>query len=192
MRHHLIPPRLVPLVLGTLLVTSCTGAGELSVEDARSRMSPMFAGVGAVYLDITNTTSEDDRLVGAGVEEEVAASVEIHETFDADEMTHDAPDHDAETDDAGTDGEMHDGEMHGEAMAGEAPPGPEGFAMMGMREIEDLAIPAGETVELVPGGHHIMLIDLAGDLEVGREFELVLEFEKAGTRTVTVAVRDEV
>ena len=176
--------RLVALVTSALLVVACSAVGELTLEDARSRMSPMFAGVGAVYLDITNATSEDDRLVSASVDEGVAASVEIHETFDADEA-----DHEADADDP--DDAMH-ADDDGDAMEGNAAPSAEGFAMMGMREIPELAIPAGETVELVPGGHHLMLIDLATDLEVGQEFELVLEFEHAGMRTVTVTVRDDV
>ena len=182
MHRHPTPSRVVALILGALLVTACTGAGELTLEDARSRMSPMFAGVGAVYLDIVNTTAEDDRLVGASVDASIAASVEIHETFDTDETAHDAADHEVEDGDA----------MHDDAMGAGAEPSPEGFAMMGMREIEALTVPAGETVELVPGGHHLMLIELATDLEVGQEFELDLEFEHDGTRTVTVTVRDDV
>ena len=207
MHRHPTLSRLVALVTAGLLVAACAGDGELTLDDARSRMSPMFAGVGAVYLDITNGTDADDRLVGASVDAGVAASVEIHETFDADEMAADAPDHATDEEGAGADGSAGDGMdgdgmddtdgegmegMDGDGMDGGAEPSPEGFAMMGMREIEALAVPAGETVELVPGGYHLMLIDLATDLEVGQEFELVLEFEHAGTRTVTVTVRDDV
>ena len=177
---------LTSLVLGALLVAACAD-GEVAVDDARSRMSPMFAGVGAVYLDVTNATGQDDRLVAASVNSSVAASVEIHETFDTDGMDH-------------GEGDPEEGPGGGEGMPtpsddgmdDDAEPSAEGFAMMGMREIQGLDVPAGETVELVPGGYHLMLIDLATDLEVGDEFELVLEFEHAGARSVTVTVRDDV
>ncbi len=182
-------PHLTALVLGALLVAACAAEGELTVDDARSRMSPMFAGVGAVYLDVTNATGQDDRLVAASVDASVAASVEIHETFDADEMDHSVGDHEDGPDD-GDGTSMPAGDDDG--MDGGAEPSAEGFAMMGMREIEGLDVPDGETVELVPGGYHLMLIDLATDLEVGDEFEFVLEFEHAGTRTVAVTVRDDV
>lgn len=181
-RQHL--PSLAAVALGALLVTACAGDGELTIDDARSRMSPMFAGVGAVYLDITNATGQDDQLVGASVDESVAASVEIHETFDTDQMDHGAG--------AAEGDEGMQEEDDSEGMDGSTQPSDEGFAMMGMREIEELAVPAGETVELVPGGFHLMLIDLAIDLTVGEEFELVLEFDQAGTRTVTVTVRDDI
>ena len=174
--------RVSPVVTGLLLLTACGGGGgELVLDDARSRMSPMFTGVAAVYLDIDNSTDEDDRLLGVEVDGDVAASAELHETFDAD-------DHDM------GDGEMDDGDAamdHGD-MDGGTEPTDEGFAMMGMREIEALDIPAGETVELVPGGYHLMLIDLARDLEVGDEFDVTLRFESAGEHTVTVTVRDDI
>jgi len=71
-------------------------------------------------------------------------------------------------------------------------PTPEGFAMMGMREIEALDIPAGETVSLVPGGYHLMLLELADDLVPGETFELTLTFAPAGEVSVTVEVREDV
>ncbi len=63
--------------------------------------------------------------------------------------------------------------------------------VMRMRRLKDgLAIPAGETVTLAPGGEHIMLIGLEAQLETGGKFDMRLEFENAGTQTVTVEVRD--
>ena len=176
-----------------LLLAACSGAGELEVTDARSRMSPMLTGVGAVYLDITNGTDADDQLLGGAVDASVAGAVEVHETFDAEGM--DATDMDHGDMDAG---EMDPGDMDpGDMDAGEMDPGdmeqtPEGFAMMGMREIDALIIPAGETVELVPGGFHLMLIDLAEDLVPGATFDLTLTFADAGEVTVNVEVREDV
>ena len=43
-----------------------------------------------------------------------------------------------------------------------------------------LPIPAGETINLVPGGLHIMLIGLNSHLEVGSQHDIVFDFEIAG------------
>ncbi len=53
---------------------------------------------------------------------------------------------------------------------------------------EGYDIPAGGSVELKPGGKHIMLIDLVNPLETGDEFELTLNFDNGETMTVTVPV----
>lgn len=190
---------LVPvLLLAAAVLAACGGSsGDLEVTDARSRMSPMLTGVGAVYLDISNDTDGDEQLLGASVAPSVAARVELHETFDADAMDG-GMDDDAMDEDMGDEGmdddAMDDGmEGDGGGMDGATTePTPEGFAMMGMREIEALDIPAGDTVSLEPGGHHLMLLELADDLVPGDSFELVLDFAEAGERTVTVEVREDV
>ncbi|MTW20268.1 copper chaperone PCu(A)C [Allochromatium palmeri] len=46
--------------------------------------------------------------------------------------------------------------------------------MMRMRRIEQIAVPAGETTTLAPGGLHIMLIGLKSDLQPGQTVELTL------------------
>lgn len=48
-------------------------------------------------------------------------------------------------------------------------------AMM-MRPVEQIKIGGTQTVELAPGGYHIMLIDLKRDLEVGENIEVDLSF----------------
>ena len=60
--------------------------------------------------------------------------------------------------------------------------------VMKMRPIAGLDIPAGQPVALKPGGEHIMLIGLQQPLREGQSFTLTLNFEKAGARTVSVAV----
>ena len=61
--------------------------------------------------------------------------------------------------------------------------------VMLMRQIEDgIPVPAGTTVELAPGGLHIMLMHLPGPLKEGTDFPATLVFEKAGE----VEVRFEV
>ena len=61
--------------------------------------------------------------------------------------------------------------------------------MMAMHPVDRVDIPAGQTVTLQPGGFHIMLNDLTGDLTVGATIELTLTFEKAGDIQVTATVR---
>jgi copper(I)-binding protein len=52
-----------------------------------------------------------------------------------------------------------------------------------------LAVAANQQVELKPGGLlHVMLIDLNQKLKAGDHFPLILSFEKAGRRDVTVKV----
>jgi copper(I)-binding protein len=61
---------------------------------------------------------------------------------------------------------------------------------MGMRKIDSLAIPAGGTVELKPGGYHIMLIDLNRELVAGEKVDITLKFEKAGDVKISAEVRE--
>lgn len=50
-----------------------------------------------------------------------------------------------------------------------------------MIHLDNLPIPAGESVELVRGGKHVMFMGLNGDpLESGEEIPAVLVFENAG------------
>ncbi|CAN5777896.1 hypothetical protein BH20ACT4_BH20ACT4_11840 [soil metagenome] len=62
--------------------------------------------------------------------------------------------------------------------------------MVSMEHVEALEIPAGEPVELAPGGTHIMLVDLAAPLQTGARFELTLDFESRPDHVVTVEVGD--
>jgi len=62
---------------------------------------------------------------------------------------------------------------------------------MSMRKSENgLAVPARGSLELSPGGHHIMLIGLKRTLRVGDRFELRLEFEKSGVQSVFSEVHE--
>ncbi|MBS0448946.1 MAG: copper chaperone PCu(A)C [Proteobacteria bacterium] len=70
-------------------------------------------------------------------------------------------------------------ELHEMAMEGN---------VMKMRQVDGVALPAGKTVMLAPGGYHVMLLGLKAPLKQGDSFPLKLTFEKAGTTTVTVDV----
>lgn len=59
--------------------------------------------------------------------------------------------------------------------------------VMKMRPLGDgLAIPAGESVTLKPGGTHIMVMGLDGALAKGASLPLTLDFEKAGAVEISV------
>jgi len=61
--------------------------------------------------------------------------------------------------------------------------------VMRMRQIPALELPAGKTVELKPGGYHVMLLDLKQQVKEGDTVPLTLVFEgKDGTRE-TVEVK---
>lgn len=60
--------------------------------------------------------------------------------------------------------------------------------VMRMRQVEAIDVPAGQTVELKPGGLHLMFIGLKAPLKAGDSFPLKLRFEKAGEVGVDVKV----
>jgi periplasmic copper chaperone A len=60
--------------------------------------------------------------------------------------------------------------------------------IMRMRAVEGIDLPPGETVELQPGGLHVMLIGLGAPLEMGEYIPLTLTFAEAGTTTVEVEI----
>lgn len=63
--------------------------------------------------------------------------------------------------------------------------------IMKMAELENgLTIPAGETVELKPGGYHLMFITLSEQLKPDERRKATLKFEKAGEVEVEFVVRD--
>ena len=61
--------------------------------------------------------------------------------------------------------------------------------MTGMHPIDRLDIPAGTTVTLEPGGHHLMVMGLKQELSVGATIELDLVFERAGKVVVQAEIR---
>ncbi len=61
--------------------------------------------------------------------------------------------------------------------------------VMKMRPLEaGLIIPPGQTVELKPGGYHLMFMDLRSGVQEGETVRGSLTFEKAGTVQVTFTV----
>ncbi|MEX0995106.1 MAG: copper chaperone PCu(A)C [Balneolaceae bacterium] len=61
--------------------------------------------------------------------------------------------------------------------------------MTGMREAGEVEIPGQSTIRLQPGGLHVMLMQLARDLQEGDEIELILRFARQGEKRITVPVQ---
>lgn len=71
-------------------------------------------------------------------------------------------------------------EVHEMAMDGQ---------IMRMRAVPALDLPADKTVELKPGGYHVMLMDLKGQVKAGDTVPMTLVFEGADQKRETVQVK---
>lgn len=172
------------------LLAACSSddssSDSVNVSDVWTRITAPTATMGAVYMKLES--ADGDKLMSASVPTDIAGKTEVHETVTGDEgesmegesMNGDSMDGE-HTDGGDTDG----GDMDGETMDGK-----EGDAMMGMRPIESLELPAGEEVSLEPGGYHIMLFELKAPIADGDTIPVTLTFEKAGEVTVDAEARD--
>jgi len=61
--------------------------------------------------------------------------------------------------------------------------------MMKMNAVDRVALPANKTVELKPGGYHIMMMDLTQPLRDGETVPLTLTFEDKAGKKQTVEVK---
>jgi copper(I)-binding protein len=64
--------------------------------------------------------------------------------------------------------------------------------VMQMRAIRSLDLPPGSTIELKPGGHHMMLMDLKRPLAAGEKIKVELRLETRDRKLVTQPVEVEV
>jgi len=140
-------------------------SGAMTVTGPWMRPSPMMAGSDAAYFVITNGTGQDDALVS--VSSPISATVEMHETV-----------------------AVQPSGMPS-ASAGTKSASPSGGAMMVMRPLDSIPIAAGATVELKPGGYHIMIVDPKEQPAVGSTVELTLTFQKSPPVTVMAEVRGQ-
>lgn len=166
MKRSKITGLLLAVVAGAGLFASCGSDDSSSssgpeITKAWARTSPMETSLGAVYMTISS--KDGDELTDVSVDSSIAAMAQIHEMVMAS---------------AETDVSMP---MTTEAMSGE----------MVMQEVDSIVIDAGGSVDLMPGGYHIMLMEIAAPLELGTKFDVTLTFAKAGKVTVTAEVRDE-
>ena len=70
-------------------------------------------------------------------------------------------------------------ELHTHRMDGE---------IMRMRPLENIVVPAGASVTLKPGGHHVMLMGLTRKLKEGDSFPLTVVFANGNKQQVSVKV----
>lgn len=173
------------LVAATLVLAGCgsdddaeepAGSEEVSeavltATDAWARTSPAAVENGAAYMQLTST--EDVAVIGASVSEDVAGTAEVHETVMAD----------ASGDTGGMNGEMNGMDDESGDMGG--------MGGMTMQEVEEIAVPAGETVALEPGGYHVMLLGLVAPLEIGDTFDVTLALDNGDELVVPVEVRED-
>lgn len=119
------------------------------------------ATVGAGAGYLEITSPVADTLVGVAVDPRVAASTELHNVVMVESTETTMP------------GSM---DMGGGMM---------------MIRIEEIPLPAGETIALAPGGLHLMFVDLVAPLEIGQTFDITLQFESAADMVAQVEVREE-
>jgi len=60
--------------------------------------------------------------------------------------------------------------------------------VMKMRQVKDIAVPAGGVVELKPGGLHLMFMNIKAPLAAGETVPVKLKFAKAGEVEVKMPV----
>lgn len=172
---------LLLVVFGGLLAAcgSDSSDDQVQVSDVWTRVTTPSQTTGAVYA--TLESPGDNKLTGASVPSDVAAKTELHETGDT------------------RGGQMSNGdEMSGEEMSGESAgttdegnmEGTSGEAMMSMTPVSSIELPAGEQVNLEPGGYHIMMFELASPVKDGESIPVTLSFENGDDITVDATARE--
>ena len=63
--------------------------------------------------------------------------------------------------------------------------------VMRMEHVEKIDIPSSSTVQLQPGGLHIMCIERQADLQSGDTIDIILEFSEIGLVDVKATIRDQ-
>ena len=156
--------------------TVAAAAAAPKITGAWARTSAASQTMGAAYMMIENSGATEDTLVGASAPATVAAKTEMHETVADTAM--------------GTDSTAMGGASTTAMMSGSTAAGDMGGAMK-MQPVAKIVVPAKGSVELKPGGFHIMFIDLVKPLVKGDKFDLTLTFASGATTVVPVEVRDE-
>ncbi len=62
--------------------------------------------------------------------------------------------------------------------------------VMKMREVKAIDVPANGSVDLKPGGLHLMFMDIKAPLKAGESVPVKLKFQKAGELEIKVPVRE--
>lgn len=172
--------------------TTTAPAADVTVSDVWARPVEDLTAkdTSAIYMTIT-AGAEGDTLTKASVPSDVAGTVELHETVAAEEGESMEGDMESTTTMMGdmetTTTMMGDMESSSTMMGDDAG---DMSGMMTMRQVPSIEVPADGSVELKPGGLHIMLLDVKKTLAVGDTIEVTLTFENAGEVTATAEVRE--
>lgn len=155
------------------------------MSDNRIRMATGAAFAVCALLGTGCSASSDDR------KELMASTVTIDNQWASA----------AETGMAGVFGTIsNNGDHEARVVAGESPIAgrvevhevvPDATGAMTMRpKVGGLDVPAGGTRELIPGGDHLMLMNLEQPLQPGADVSLTVVFEDGSTLPVTAQIRD--
>jgi periplasmic copper chaperone A len=174
------PRRAVAVLVVAILSFGLAAACGDSTDEADTIAPSAAEGATTSMGSVSTTTPVDVGLVAAGawmrsspmIDAAGAAYMTITNTGSADDELVDAS---VPTDVAGL------AEIHETAMG-------EG-GMMAMRRVTSIPVPAGQSVELAPGGYHVMVLELVDPLEVGDEVPVTLVFASGIEVTVTAEVR---
>ena len=62
--------------------------------------------------------------------------------------------------------------------------------IMKMKKVDSIELPASGTLDLKPGGYHLMFINLKSPLKADQKVRVKLTFEKSGSRSVIFQVKN--
>lgn len=186
------------VVAVALVAAGCSGSSSdgVEIQDAWARTTAPGMEMGAVYMEVESPDANE--ITGASVPAGIAGKTELHETLDSkgcDEAGMGA----GHSMDKGKEGSMDmegDGsmDMEGEGsmdMESSQSMDMEMDSMKCMKQVSSIELPAGETVNLEPGGFHVMLLDLKEPIEQGETFEVTLSFAKGDDVVAEVTARDQ-
>ncbi|MFN8040609.1 MAG: copper chaperone PCu(A)C [Acidimicrobiales bacterium] len=201
----------------TAKATATTAPAKgITVSEPWCRATAESATTGACYMTISNGDKTADKLTKVSVPTSVAAEAQLHETTmsEGGGTTGTTMKMGGDSMGGGTTGTTmkkgtaasssaqaeltaygHNGEDDGDgetdtSMKGGTTGTTMGGGAMGMQEVSSIEIPAGGSVQLKPGGYHIMLMELAAPLKKGETVAITLTFEKGGNQTVQAQVKD--
>lgn len=146
--------------------SAATAVPAITIEGAWARKAPMMAGGAGGMMAPGNGGMTSTAVPG----ERGAAYMIIRNGGDIDDALIGA------SSDVATATEVHESKMDGDTVT--------------MQQVDRIGVPARGSVELKPGGYHVMFIGLTRQLNAGETIEVTLHFERAGDVVVQATVRD--
>ena len=145
--------------------SSSASGQQVAVTEPWVRATAPSAMTAAVYMTLKSEAG--NALMGATVPSTIAGSVQLHKT----------------TATSGTSTtKMSGGSTTSMSHTSTT-------SMLGMKQVMSIPLPAGKSVQLAPGGYHIMLMNLAKPITSGEQIPVTLKFAKGAAMTVTVLGR---